>query len=146
MTLRVRFEGVKRGSISVSLEEGEQRLSFFASYICPSLVDLVPALVTLLNSCAPTSVRWCTEPGGYDFNFLVLDDVVTLEVVEFPDFRRSSDIGHVVFTASDSRTQFILPFWRALRHLEALSDFEHEWGSRISRRDMQVLELHLGMK
>lgn len=139
---RVRFESPKTGSMSVTLSQGDDVLTFTAS-VYHSIGDLVGALsrIALLDTYH-SSVLWYTEPGEYEFRFDIKSERTTFMVVEWPDDdgrRLDYGNGRIALNVQGSRSEIVLPFWRALRQLESQITDRWEWNEPFPTHDMLEL-------
>lgn len=143
-SLKVRFEEVKSGWMTVRLESPEQTLSFSPSYTpYDSIAELINALYDFLSwseSETKSVVRWNEQPNEYEFVFVNAGEKAELTISEISE-RVSGRVRESIFSISDSRLQIALPFWRALRDLETTPahNYEAEWRMSFPSREMAVL-------
>jgi hypothetical protein len=138
--LKVHLEQIEHGGLIVELKTAEQQLSFVASdFLYDSLEELVEALFNFLKSQRETTARWTTEPTEYDFTFSLDIESGRLAVLEYPDNGRTQRTGRVAFEVFDTPLALALPFWRALRRLEAQPNFQQGWRRPFPIRAMQLL-------
>jgi len=144
-TFRVRFGDMLISGLPVTLDAGNDHLSFLASPIpYDSLADLVTALITVLVAhTIQIAVRWNTEPIEYEFQFSVENDSILLRIEEFPDSTRQRNTGQIVFTVHGSRAAIVLPFWRALRAMESMNHGTWQRHHPFPTSDMRKLDRHI---
>ena len=112
--LRVGFRGPANGWLALELEdEGVTGFEVTVSYT-PN--DFLTELVWALRSCAAGDGTYeafaHTEPEVYEFGFARSAEQVSFAVTE----KRAAN---VLFAFAGAPRQIVLPFWRALRRLEA---------------------------
>ncbi|MDX2039881.1 MAG: addiction module protein [Acidobacteriota bacterium] len=143
-SLKVRFEAVKSGWMTVRLESPEQTLSFSPSYTpYDSIAELINALYDFLSwseSETKSVVRWNEQPNEYEFVFVNAGEKAGLTISEISE-RVSGRVREAVFSISDSHLQIALPFWRALRDLQTnpFHNYEAEWRRQFPSREMDAL-------
>ena len=144
-SFRVRFGIMLADTLPVTLDAGNDHLSFLASPIpYDSLADLLSALITVLVAdSVQIAVRWNTEPIEYDFEFSVENSSILLRIEEFPDSTRQRNTGQVVFSVHGSRAAIVLPFWRALRTMESKNHGMWQRHHPFPTSDMRKLERHI---
>ena len=99
----------------------EEEFKQAVSYTPNDFMDeLVMAACLLMEGQEGLAVASC-EPSGYEFRFCKEPDtgMSRLSVVGFPDVQRRKGEGTTILTYRASAAQVVLPFWRALRNLEA---------------------------
>lgn len=138
--LRVSFNSPQCGWMSFELRAGGQSLAETVSYTpYDSLVDLINALIKLLEDDAALTVKWAHNPDELDFNFSASGVSVKLEVVRYRDHLRAEGAGERVFSYAGSRLDVYHPFWKALRDLQG--DIEVDEFARNWRREFPESEL-----
>lgn len=146
--LKVSFGEPAHGWIEVTLQYGEASLGFSASYVYNGFFPLAEALLRLQDASGEVTVAWQCEPAEYEFQFARHDDVVTLQVLLFPDTRRSVfDIPEPRLSVAGSYDEVCLPFWRALRQLQGRfpeQEWETHWQDPFPTRELEILTAALG--
>jgi hypothetical protein len=139
--LSVSLESPQHGFMSIRLKAGDQSLVAVVSHTpYDSLRDLIEALSAVLDGDCDLTVKWNSEPEEYDFRLVSLGDAVRLDVIHYPDHRRSQDAGSTVFSFRGSKLETCRPFWNELRGLRARAardEFDRQW-----RRDFPESELN----
>ena len=146
--LYVTFGEPDAGTIEVTLRHGAETVYIGASYIYSSFHALVEALMRLKTNAEEAVVVWQCEPSEHEFRFSYQNAVVSLQVLLFPDSRRSVfDAPDSELTATGSYVEVCLPFWRALRQLQGRFS-EEEWQARwhgpFPSRELDLLTAALG--
>lgn len=141
--LKVTFDGPKAGGVWINLQSAAQSVSISATYIYNGFFPLVDALSRMWTAPGEATVCWQCEPSEVEMRFRREAEIVSLEVVWFPDGRRS------IFTesepdlsASGSYEEICLPFWRALRSLQgrfSVSEFEERWHGSFPTQELASL-------
>jgi hypothetical protein len=82
--LKVRFDEVRHGWMSVQLNVGETSFSFFASYTpYDSIEELIRALYNVLTwSESDSVVRWGDEPDEYEFSLKAANGQILVVIYE----------------------------------------------------------------
>ncbi len=145
--VHVSFGEVQHGWIDVAIGAADVEVRFPASSICPSVDDLVFALRGLLTSDGVGRSQWNSEPAEYEVRLSREGDAFGLEVERFDDWRRDPGRGTLRLSASGSAAQIILPFWRALRGLQARyteAEWAERWGSPFPTQELAALTRLLG--
>lgn len=134
---KVQFSDVKNGWMTVSLVSAKQLLTFSASY---TTYDPISEYDFLSWPESESIVHWNEKPDEYVFVFLSEREKAEITVYEISQ-RVSGRARELVFAFSESHLQIALPFWRALRDLEANSihNYEVEWRRQFPSREMVVL-------
>lgn len=141
------FGDPEEGWIDFSVRCGTQTLNIGASDVYPSFSVLAETLHQLFLSSGERTVPWTEEPTEYDMCFNRLGEVVTLEVLRWPDPSRSSFYEDKVFSVTGSYIEICLPFWRALRGLQGRfseAELETRWTSPFPHRELYLLTAALG--
>lgn len=146
--LLVTFDEPDAGTIEITLRHEVKTVHIGASYIYSSFHALVEALIRLKISADEAVVVWQCEPFEYEFRFRSLDTAVSLQVILFPDSRRSVfDEPDPKLATVGSYEEVCLPFWRALRQLQGRFS-EEEWQARwhgpFPSRELDFLTAALG--
>jgi hypothetical protein len=141
MTFRVYFNTIERNNLLVKLEDKKQIFSFIASSILyNSISELADGLISILTyENIEAYVHWNTEPVEYDFHFSVNFKNVSFRVLEYPDRKRKSNSGKLVFSKDGSSSEVALPFWRALRQMGSLEKEPNYSNFNISPERMNQL-------
>lgn len=146
--LRVNFGKPAYGWIRITLQHGERSLGFSASYIYNSLFPLVEALLRLKDTSGEANVAWQCEPVEYEFRFVRQCDRITLQVLLFPNPRRSIfDAPEPELSIAGDYGEICLPFWRALRQLQGRfpeQEWETHWQRPFPTRELEILTAVLG--
>jgi hypothetical protein len=147
-TLEVSLESPQHGFMSLRLKAAGQSFVTVVSYTpYDSLRDLVEALTSFIDSDCDVLVRWNSEPDEYDFKLSARGDAVSLDVVHYPDHRRSIETGEAVFSFRGTKAGLCLPFWRELRDLQsraARDEFDRQWRRPFPERELQKLTERVG--
>jgi hypothetical protein len=138
---RVSFESPQCGWMSVSLEaRGARLVTSVAHAPYDSLVELMNALVSLLEGREREVVRWNREPEELDFRFDARDGEVGLEVLRYADHRRAS--ASIVFAVRAAKEELCGAFWRELRGLRRrceTDEFEQNWRRPFPEAELRRL-------
>jgi len=130
--IKVAFDDLEHGWVRLTINYGTETFTIVASYTpSDSFLDLTNALHSLLRD-GQVKVTWHCEPPEYDMLFSRSGVSVSLEIYEFPDYRRGIKRGEKVFAISGTYEEVCLPFWRALRDLQGRFSAE-ELNSRWHR-------------
>jgi hypothetical protein len=142
-TLRVSLESPQSGWMSLSLRAGEDILLMGASCApYDSLRDLIEGLNAMLDGHTEINVKWNCEPEEFDFRLAAVDDRASLNVVRYPDHRRTKKASRIVFSFQGAKLDICLPFWRALRDLRrriSTDVFDSNWRREFPQRELQQL-------
>ncbi|BAY27819.1 hypothetical protein NIES2100_76450 [Calothrix sp. NIES-2100] len=139
-TFKVCFRCLSHAWIAVELLSQEQQLSFIASYTpYNSFLELIDALLVFLKRSDRTVVRWNTEPIEYEFQFYNHGQQAILDILKLRDCWTNRLANELVLRINSSHLSIVLPFWRALRHLQTDSNFEQQWGRAFPQREMKLL-------
>ena len=145
--LKVIFGNPKLGWINVSLQCGTQTFSIEASDVYNAFFPLVDVLLQLRLAPGQGVVKWIVEPAEHEMHFSREGDVVTLNILAWPDSGRNSFHQETVFSASGNYAEICLPFWRALRDLQGrfpASDLGKRWQNLFPERELDALTAALG--
>jgi hypothetical protein len=145
--LKVKFDNLRRGSMTVSLSSSEQQVEFEADFISTGLSWLPTILLQLWLSPTQATVWWLLGPGEYEFLFEREHQRISLDARFYPDGRRGESSGLSELTATGSYEEICLPFWRALRSLQGRyqpSEFEELWGNAFPSESLARLTQALG--
>jgi hypothetical protein len=141
--LSVSLESPQHGFMSLRLKSGGEEFVAVVSHTpYDSLRDLVEALANALDGDCDATVRWNGEPEEYDFKLSAKDNFVTLDVIHYPDHRRLTETGSVVFSFRGSRPDVCLPFWEELRDLRTRivqDEFGRQWRQEFPERELEEL-------
>lgn len=135
--LKVWFDAPTHGWLPVRLLLDTTELAFVASHI-PS--DPIEALLgALLDACddRAATVWWPLEPGGYELRFSPVDGQIQLRVLVAQ--ARGRDAREVA-SLRGSKDQILLPFWRALRRLQASGPTPPHWPELSERAVLSLGE------
>lgn len=145
--LSVTFGDPEFGWIDVTVQADTQRLNFEASDIYNAFFPLVDTLHQLYLACDERVVGWTVEPTEYDMHFVRAGELITLDVMCWPDSSRSSFHQNKVFSVGGSYTEICPPFWRALRGLQgrfSAAELENRWQNLFPHRELNLLTAALG--
>jgi len=146
--LKVSFGEPADGWIQIILQHSGSTIGISASYIYNSFYPLVEALLRLKDTSGEATVAWQCEPVEYELRFARYDDRVTLQVLLFPDPRRSVfDAPEQKLSIAGSYDEVCLPFWRALRQLQGRfseTEWEVRWQAPFPSRELDLLTNALG--
>ena len=146
--LKVGFGEPAYGWIEVTFQYGETSLGFSTSHVYNSFFPLMEALLRPQNASGEATVAWQCEPVECELQFARHYDVVTLQVLLFPDARRSVfDAPEPKLSVTGSYDEVCLPFWRAIRQLQGRFS-EQQWKVRwqypFPTRELEILTAALG--
>ena len=117
--LKIAFDDPGDGWVGLKLICGGEVAEIIASYTpYDSFLDLVNALYNLFLYEGEWRVIWNEAPVEYELRFRRTGNLVSLELVEFPDHRRELQEAQGRLKATGSYDEVAIPFWRALRNLE----------------------------
>lgn len=141
--LKVEFDRPEHGWLKLELRSEQAVLAGSFSHIYPTLPSLCDALCALAEGRQPGPVVFVLEPQEFELSFSSQEnDHCIVNAVRFPDHRRDSESGDVVFGYSGPAPEVVLSFWRALRQLQTLL-LEHEftacWREPFPAREMAAL-------
>jgi hypothetical protein len=141
--LRVSLESPQHGFMSLRLTSGQESFVTVVSYTpYDSLRDLVDALCGVLDSDYDAIVKWNGEPEEFDFKLVAHDDSAQLDIIRYPDHRRSQQLASTVFSFRGSKLEMCWPFWKELRDLQSRTiqdEFDRQWRREFPEREMQEL-------
>jgi hypothetical protein len=115
--------------MDLSVHDGAHQWHWCTSAVpYDSLGELVTSLLTLLRTPQVTiTTRWNMEPAELKFRFARQHDAAELTVYRYPDARRTHDVQVHLTDIQASYRALVLPFWRALRRLEATPRLLAPW-------------------
>lgn len=146
--LKVKFDEPQHGWLSfVVKEDEEERVRCGASHIFNSLERLVVALQMTFDSQSESNVVWLEEPGESEMVFARQGDAVQLEIRFYADSRHIQKSGDEAEVFRGTYDEICLPFWRALRELQARypeEEFKKRWRNGFPRRELDLLTQTLG--
>ena len=145
--LIVIFGDPEFGWINVSLRFGAETFNIEASDVYNAFFPLMDTLLQLHSAPSQNTVNWTVEPTEYDMHFSRVDEIVTLDILIWPDSGRSSFHQEKAFSASGSYAEICLPFRRALRGLQgrfSAADLEKRWQNSFPQRELNALTAVLG--
>ena len=145
--LTVTFGAPEAGWIDVTIQSGTQALSMDVSDVYNAFFPLVETLHQLCLAPGQRIVCWTLEPTEYDMHFSRIGEVVTLDVLRWPDSSRSIFHQEKVFSVSGSYNEICLPFWQALRGLQgrySAAELETLWQDVFPQRELNLLTAALG--
>ena len=127
--IAVRLDGIHAGWMHLHLHAGEHQWDWWVSAVpYDSLGELVTSLVTLLRTPqVTTTTRWHLEPAELEFRFARQQDAAQLTLYHYADARRDHDLPVPLTEIQASYRAVVLPFWRALRRLEATPQLLVQW-------------------
>jgi hypothetical protein len=141
--LLVSLESPQHGFMSLRLKAGDESFVTVVSHTpYDSLRDLVAALSAVLDNDCEVTVKWNSEPEEYDFKLATGGDYARLEVVHYPDHRRSMETGSRVFFFEDLKSGVCGPFWKELRGLRSRTlqdEFDRQWRREFPERELNEL-------
>jgi hypothetical protein len=120
--LIVAFDRPEHGWVGLKLEWGGAAFSDAISYTPADVFTaLCNALCAVLDGLDAPPVTLYAEPAEYDLHFVVDQNrgIVSCELCHWPDHRRTKNPRQHIFKAWGSPRAVVLPFWRALRSLQA---------------------------
>ena len=116
--LKIAFDDPADGWVGLKLMRANEVIQIIASYTPhDSFLDLIDALYNLFLSDGEWKVIWSEEPSEIELSFRRAGNLVSVEVLKFPDYRRGTEPVSL-FTLSGSYDEIAIPFWRALRSLQ----------------------------
>jgi hypothetical protein len=141
--LSVSLESPQHGFMSLRLKSGSTEFVAVVSHApYDSLRDLIEALSAVLDGDCNIAVKWNGEPEEYDFRFASRGSDAALDVIYYPDHRRLSRIGGVLFSFLGTRLEVCLPFWKELRELRTRTvqdEFSRQWRREFPERELNEL-------
>jgi len=141
--LKVEFDRPENGWLKFELRSEKVVLADSFSHIYPTLPSLCNALCALAEGAESRPVVFFLEPEEFELSFTSGDKQNRIvNVLRFPDRRRGSERGEVVFAHSGTSQEVVLSFWRALRQLQTClteDDFTTSWGEPFPAHEMAAL-------
>ena len=141
--LKIEFDQPKHGWLKLELRSEQVVLADSFSHIFPTLPSLCDALCALAEGREPRPVVFLIEPQEFELSFRSQDNEnCIVSAVRFPDHRRDSESGEVVFGYSGTSQEVVLSFWRALRQLQTClteDEFTTRWGEPFPANEMAAL-------
>lgn len=139
--IAVRLDGIHAGWMNLYLHAGEHQWDWCVSAVpYDSLGELVTSLVTLLRTPqVTTTTRWHLEPAELEFRFARQHDAAQLMIFRYADARRGHDLQVSLTDIRASYRTLVLPFWRALRRLEATPQLLVQWPHPFPTTQLQYL-------
>ena len=142
-TLRVSLESPQHGFMSLRLSNNRESFVAVVSHApYDSLRDLILSLSAALAGDTDAVVRWNGEPEEFDFRLAARNDRLRLDIIRYPDHRRSADSSAAVFSFDGPKLEACRPFWKELRDLRrrtARDEFDRQWRSAFPESEMQEL-------
>ncbi|MGI5238717.1 hypothetical protein [Dactylosporangium sp. CA-139066] len=134
------------GWAQAALRHGDQDAILDASYITRALVDLLRALVSLVDGYREGYVEWCEEPGEYRWRLRRepdQEDVVSVAVLWFPRWEGIPDDGERRFDTrlklADLVTAIVAAARRVLDDI-GVAGYRQRWGEPFPSLELQILE------
>ena len=116
--MKVYFKDLSQGWVNLTIDyQGNPILQDSVSYTpYDSFGDLVDTLhmMYLVKNTVEKKVIFNAEPYEYEFTFTKNDKNIDLEIIGYPDYRRSAKAEHI-WSRSGSLEEICKPFWRSLR-------------------------------
>jgi hypothetical protein len=132
--LKVVFDDPESGWVGLKMSCGDEVADIIASYTpYDSFLDLVNALYNLFLYEGDWRVVWNEEPVERELRFYRVGNLVSLELLEFPDHRRELERAASRLKVNGSYQEVAIPFWRALRNLQGRFSPE-ELDGRLHRK------------
>ncbi len=145
--LTVLLDELDFGWVTLTIRWEGEVVTFRASYIYNSFHLLIDALHKLRLSDGQATTKWNCEPTEYELSFMREGDIVRLDVLWFPDSRRSVFHRNIVSSITGSYEEICLPFWRALRNLQGRyseAEIEERWQKSFPSQGVRELTSILG--
>lgn len=148
---KVKFDNVEGGWVSAFfwLEAEEYPFEFSRVLYESAFARLCEALRALREEkCFDCDVTWMGEPLEYEMRFSKTEEIIRFEMWCFDGNERS--IAHpptLEFSIFGTYDEVCLPFWRAMRALQALyseAEFKSRWRYEFPTRELQELTEALG--
>lgn len=141
--LMVSLESPQHGFMSLRLKAADKGFVAVVSHTpYDSLRDLIEALSAVLDGDCDRVVKWNGEPEEYDFRLAAQGEAVRLDVIHYPDHRRSIEAGSIVFSFSGSKLDGCWPFWNELRDLQSRAvrdEFDRQWRREFPESELNEL-------
>jgi hypothetical protein len=141
--LKVAFDQPEHGWLKLELRSEQVALSDTFSHIYPTLPNLCDALCDVVERREARPVVFLLEPQELELRFVSQGNQTCLvNAVRFPDRRRDSENGEIVFAHSGPTPEVVLSFWRALRQLQtalAEHEFTTQWREPFPARELAAL-------
>ena len=141
--LFVSLESPQHGFMSLRISGGEES---FVAVVCrapyDSLRDLIKALCDVLKGAGDRLIKWNGEPEEFDFKLTAQEDSLKLDIIRYPDHRRSPETSSAVFSFRGSSLDVCWPFWKELRDLQRRTtqdEFDRQWKREFPEKEMQEL-------
>ena len=145
--LLVSFESPQHGFMSLRLRDGDKDFVTVVSHTpYDSLRDLIEALSCVMNGDCAVTVKWNSEPDEYDFSFDARGRNVRLDVIHYPDHRRTIDESSVLFSFNGSKLDLCKSFLKELEDLRSRTEqdeFDRQWRREFPEAAMQELRKRL---
>jgi len=141
--LKVAFDDPEAGWVGLKLSRDGEMAEIIASYTAnDSFLDLVNVLHNLFLHEGEWKVIWNEEPAVCELRFHRTGNLVNMELVELPDYRRELCRAESRFKASGSYEEVGIPFWRALRNLQGrftAEELHARWHREFPSKEINAL-------
>lgn len=143
---RLEFDLPRHGWMLLHFYAQEKHLAFDGSYIFDGPLNIIETLLRVAQHELPTRALWAAEPDQLIFNFDKAGKEVQLSISYewIGDLTATVELAPIV----GSKDEICLPFWRALRSLQArIEGTEYQWrdwGPEFPTRELALLTQHLG--
>jgi len=142
-TLRLRFGEPRHGWLPVRLVLGERRFDFRASYIYPTVSELLDlAGFALRRGDGQQSAGFWMEPGGYLLVAERAGDTVHVTVRTTDDLHRASEPDVVVADEVMEAVELAASIWRGLRSWK-VRDSRDAWCGQFADPGIATLQHEL---
>lgn len=141
--LLVSFESPQHGFMSIRLRNGDEEFVTVVSHApYNSLRDLIEALTSVLDGDCTLVVKWNSEPDEYDFRLTARGRDAQLDVVHYPDHRRTVSDESIIFSVKGPKLEMCSSFWKELQDLRSRTEqdeFDRQWRQEFPEQAMQEL-------
>jgi len=118
--MKLKLGQAKNGWLPAVIEAEGQNYRFDISYLPNDfLLELTQALRASLQYEGEYRAVAVMEPEELEWNFLRIQDTLTLTLTCFPGSARTKGSGELVFLATGSLAEIIRPLWRGLNELSS---------------------------
>ena len=141
--LKVTFDDPADGWVQLKVWSNNEVVRIVAGYTpYDSFRDLVDALYNRFLYEGESKVIWNAQPIEFELRFGRSGSVITLDVLEFPCYRRYEQPTMNRLSSSGSYDEIAVPFWRALRNLQgrlSTEELRARWHRDIPAKEIEGL-------
>ena len=150
--LEVSFNSPQCGWMSIGFEDGVSEFHTTTAHAPHALAlpELMQILTALIDSEAAENdyiLKWNRDPEEFDFRFVRVDDLLTLEIYQYPTDEREPALRELVFSHTGPLREVVDAFAAAFAQLyedRETDEFEFNWRQPFPYAEYELFQARIG--